>query len=185
MIALPTLAAVKAASIKIAIGLALGAGIALAGYLHGLKVAAGEKAEAERNIAIAYAERIVELTKQSEQLTAENNTLRARQATTNRTVTREVLRYVEVTPPDHRVVLPGTFRLRHDIAALGHVPEGARTGPLADGSAGTPQTAPVADAIVLETLDNNYRACREIAARLEGWQRRQRALKRSPESDQP
>lgn len=180
MIPLPAVATVKAAAIKLAIAVALGAALALAGYLHGLKVAAGEKAEAERDVAIAYAARIVELAQQGEQLTAENTALRAAQAPVERTITREVLRYVQVTPPDHRVVLPGTFRLRHDLAAAGQLPQGPGPRPLADGNPGEDQAPPVADAVVLETLADNYRACRETAAKLEGWQRRQRALDGQP-----
>lgn len=137
-----------------------------------------EKAQAEKLVdaTLAYAERIVELQDVGESLAAENTTLRAAQVPKDRIITREVLRYVEVTPPDRRVVLPGTWRVRHDAAAAGTVPEGPAAGPLADGTGGTHEAAPVPDDIALETVDNNYRACRETEAKLEGWQRRQRVL---------
>ncbi|WP_341743095.1 hypothetical protein [Azonexus hydrophilus] len=137
-----------------------------------------EKAQAEKllDVTLAYAERIVELQGVGESLTAENATLRAAQAPKERIVTREVLRYVEVTPPDRRVVLPGTWRVRHDAAAAGTVPEGSATGPLADGAGGTHEAAPVPDNVALETVGDNYRTCRETEAKLEGWQRRQRVL---------
>lgn len=148
----------------------------LSGHFHGVDTA--EKAQAEKLLeaTLAYAERIVELHDQGEALAAENGTLRAAQAPKDRIITREVLRYVEVTPPDSRVVLPGTWRVRHDAAAAGTVPEGPAAGPLADGTGGTHEAAPVPDNVALETVDNNYRACRETEAKLEGWQRRQRAL---------
>lgn len=137
-----------------------------------------EENQKERQLeaALAYADRIVELQNLGDSLSAENETLRAVQAPKERIVTREVLRYVEVTPPDRRVVLPGTWRVRHDAAAAGALPESPATGPLADGTGGTPEADPVPDNVALETVADNYRACRENTAKLEAWQRRQRAL---------
>lgn len=154
----------------------LGVLLWLSGHFHGVDTA--EKAQAEKllDATLAYAERIVELQDLGDSLAAENATLRAAQVPKDRIITREVLRYVEVTPPDRRVVLPGTWRVRHDAAATGTVPEGPAAGPLADGTGGTHEAAPVPDNVALETVDNNYRACRETEAKLEGWQRRQRVL---------
>ncbi|WP_234085284.1 hypothetical protein [Azonexus sp. R2A61] len=178
MLPMPTVASIYAALGRWALYALIAVGLLLAGYLHGIDTS--EKAQAKQLLdqALAYADRIVQLQDQGEQLTAQNNTLRTAQAEKTRIVTREVLRYVQVTPPDRRVVLPGTWRLRHDAAAAGDL-AAAAAGPLADGAAGTAQALaeqPVADDIALETVADNYRACRETAAKLEGWQRRQRAL---------
>lgn len=146
------------------------------GHFHGVDTA--EKAQAEKllDATLAYAERIGELEDLGQSLTAENASLRAAQAPKERVVTREVFRYVEVTPPDRRVVLHGTWRVRHDAAAAGTVPEGPAAGPLADGAFGSPEAPPVPDNVALETVADNYSGCREAVAKLEGWQRRQRKL---------
>lgn len=44
---------------------------------------------------------------------------RAKKKGKDRIITQEVTRYVEITPAADRVVLPGTWRVRHDAAATG------------------------------------------------------------------
>ena len=88
---------------------------------------------------------------------------RTAQAPKDRTITREITRYVSVTPADQRCTLPGSWRLRHDAAATG-IPAPAEAGPLAAGDA-----SPVEDAAALETVGENYAAARECHTKLKGW----------------
>lgn len=85
----------------------------------------------------------------------------ATQASKNHIITKEVIRYVEVTPAADRRTLPGTWRVRHDAAATGEPAEPAR---LAHGAAD-----PVEDAAALETVADNYTGCRTAIAQVKGW----------------
>lgn len=174
MIPFPSIAGIQAALIKWLAIAAVGAGLFLAGYLHGQHVAEGDVARAQLEIAIAYAGEILARQGIADNLADENAKLRADQAPKDRIITKEITRYVEVTPPDQRCTLPGTWRLRHDAAATGQ-PADPQAGPLATGAAD-----PVDDAAALETLGTNYQACRNDQAKLAGWQRRYRALEAAP-----
>lgn len=170
MILPPTLSDIKS-SLVIASVVALAfIGSLLTAYTHGRHVAEGEIAQAQRDIALAYAKRIVEQQTDADQLTTENATLRNAQAPRDRIITREVIRYETATDPALRCRLPGAFRLLHDAAATGDATL-AEAGPLATASAD-----PVDDAALLKTLDDNYRACRDAIAQVEAWQRRYRML---------
>lgn len=79
----------------------------------------------------------------------------------DREITKEVIRYVQVTKPADRCDLPGTWRVRHDASASGKPAEPAG---LAEGIA-----APVTDAAALETVSENYADCRHYAAQVVGW----------------
>jgi hypothetical protein len=151
------------------VGLAI-VGLTLGAYRHGRHVAEGEIAEAQRTVAIAYAARIVEQQDEADRLAEQNAAQRSAREAQDRVITKEITRYVETTPAAIRCRLPGTFRLLHDAAATGQ-PAFATTGPLADAAAD-----PVEDATALEIVGDNYAACRDAIAKLEGWQRRQRAL---------
>lgn len=83
-------------------------------------------------------------------------------------ITKEVIRYVQVTPAANRVVLPGTWRLSHDASATG---EPAGAGPYVDGA-----SDPVEDAAALETVSDNYKACRYDKRRLKDLQDRYRLI---------
>lgn len=155
------------------IGLAaiVAGGLLTTGYLKGQAAARAKSAAAQRDIALAYAGEIVARQQTADGLATELAALRAAGAEKARLVTKEITRYVQVTPANRRCILPGTWRLRHDAAALGHLPEGSAAGPLADATA-----EPVEDATALETIGDNYATCHDAIAKLEGWQRRQRAL---------
>lgn len=96
--------------------------------------------------------------------------LRTARLTNDRIITKEVARYVEVTPADQRCTLPGTWRVRHDAAATG-IPTDAGAGSLAFGA-----DAAVEDAAAIETVADNYAIARECADKLEGWKRRYRTV---------
>lgn len=170
----PTITGIYQAASKWAVLALVCVGFALTGYFHGRHVVEGENATAQLDIALAYADEITRQQGVADGLIADNAALRAAQAPKDRLITKEITRYVQVTPPDQRCVLPGTFRVRHDAAASGLPPEGSAAGSVADAAA-----APVDDATALETVADNYTACREYSAQLEGWQRRQRALDQS------
>ena len=152
------------------IGIALIA-LVTGSYQFGRHVKTGEIAEEKLGVATATAVQVEVRQEKADGLSSENTAVRAEQAPKDRIITKEITRYVQVTPPDQRCVLPGTFRVRHDAAATGVPPEGSAAGPVADATA-----APVEDATVLDTVGDNYAACREASAQLEGWQRRQRVL---------
>ena len=147
------------------LGLLLAAlAIAVSSYQFGRHVMAGEVAEqkltAERQAAQDLADGLAE----------ENALLRAGAAPVEKLITKEVLRYVDVTPAVRRCTLPGTWRLRHDAAATG-VPLAADAGPV-----GLDPAAAVEDAAALETVSDNYGAARECFAKLAYWQRRYHQL---------
>ena len=86
--------------------------------------------------------------------------------TVTKTIIKEVPTYVQATA----CPLPGGFRVLHDAAANGEVPDPAR---VADAAA-----VPARDAAV--TVAENYGTCRENATRLSGlqeWVRAQATLK--------
>lgn len=158
-------AVVKLAVVALAI-----AGLLLATYSHGRRVAEGDIAAAQRDIAIAYAGEIVARQDEADRLLGENTALRALREANARVITKEVTRYVQVTPPAQRAVLPGTWRLRHDLAARGQAPS-AEAGSLDAAAAG-----PVDDAAALDTVSRNYAACLDAIAQVEAWQRRYQVL---------
>lgn len=112
--------------------------------------------------ALAYASEITEIQAQVDTLSASLEAKRAQQSTKNRTITREVIRYVD-TPADRRCTLDPAWRLLHDAAATGQPADTAR---VAAGAA-----EPVTDAAVLETVAGNYENCRDHIAQLDGWRR--------------
>ncbi|MDX9716266.1 MAG: hypothetical protein RBT67_02730 [Thauera sp.] len=112
--------------------------------------------------ALAYAEVLVEQQDKADVFAAALERERAGRAAQNKTITREVIRYVEL-PPERRCDLDGAWRLLHDAAATGTPAE------TADVAAG--QAEPVTDAAALDTVANNYEQCREYIAQIEGWQR--------------
>lgn len=148
----------------------IGLGIFGAGYLNGVSSERNDQVEANLKTVIAYAERLVEVQNEADQLTEENTRLRSAQAPKDRIITREVTRYEFVTPPGLRCLLPGTWRVRHDMAATGD-PAHAEAGPLA-----APAADPVTDTAALETVAINYTACRAAIAQVEGWQRRYQTI---------
>jgi hypothetical protein len=97
-----------------------------------------------------------------DQLAVAQSAVNAAQATKDRVITREVIRYVQVTPAADRCVLPATWRVQHDAAASGE--PAASTG-LASAAAG-----PVTDDTALVVVAENYTSCREYIRQLEGWQ---------------
>lgn len=89
------------------------------------------------------------------------------------TIVREVPIYV----PSDAAPLPGGFRLLHDAAALGAVPD----------AAGIPDAAPVAAQDAASTVVDNYTTYHETAARLtalQDWVKQQQALN-PPTSESP
>jgi hypothetical protein len=163
-------AGISAKAAEFGIYALLAAAIFMAGYFRGAGAESTACANKERDVAIAYAGLVVEAQGRADELAAENDRYRAAQAPKDRIITKEVARYVQVTNPADRCRLPGTWRVRHDLSATGE-PAGAGAGPLADGAADF-----VEDAAALDTVAENYASCRDAIAKLEGWQRRQRAL---------
>lgn len=72
------------------------------------------------------------------------------------TIIKEVVKYVPLDTP----ALPGGFRLLHDAAAAGEIPD----------PAGAADAAPVPAATVAETVAANYTGCLANAAAIESWQ---------------
>ena len=146
-------------------------GSIFAAYQHGRHVVEGEKAAAERDIAIVYAGEIVAQQAAAEDLAAKNHQLRTARAGRDRIIEKEIVRYEQVTPPALRCALPGAWRLRHDAAATGLPAADAGAGTLDAGAA-----APVDDAAALRTVGANYAACRDAIAQVDAWQRRYHRL---------
>lgn len=124
---------------------------------------AGKAAQEQLDTAIAYAGQIRAEQDTAHKLAADIATARAAQAPQDRIITKEITRYVQVTPPAQRCVLPGTWRVRHDAAATG-IPAPAEAGPLDAADA-----APVEDAAALDTVGDNYAAARECRSKLKDW----------------
>lgn len=72
------------------------------------------------------------------------------------TIVKEVPVYVQADAP----ALPGGFRLLHDAAARGEVPD----------PTGIPDAAPAAAQDVAATVAENYGTCLQYAARVKAWQ---------------
>lgn len=133
-------------------------------------------AEAARDqlaVAQAYADWAEQQQARADQLDTDLSAARSAQAPRERLITKEITRYVQVTPPDRRCTLPGTWRVRHDAAATG-MPIDAESG-----SVGLGTGCPVEDAAALETVADNYASARECADKLAYWQRRYRTLERT------
>lgn len=77
-------------------------------------------------------------------------------AVVTETITKEVPVYV----PSDSPALPGGFRLLHDAAARGEVPN----------PSGIPDAAPAAAQDVAATVAANYGTCLQYAARVKAWQ---------------
>lgn len=130
----------------------------------------GDNEDAKRLTAIEQAAEKKDAVQQSvDQSAADQATAAAEQAVQDRIITREVIRYVQVTPAADRCTLPGTWRVRHDAATTGRPAEAAG---LADG-----QAAPITDAAALDTVAENYVACRTYAEQVAGWQAHWEAVK--------
>lgn len=97
-----------------------------------------------------------------DRLETQQTSANADQAVKDRVITREVIRYVQVTPAAARCTLPGTWRVRHDAAATG---EPGTPAELAADAA-----EPVGDDTALDTVAENYAACRYAIRQVEGWQ---------------
>ncbi|MBI2306093.1 MAG: hypothetical protein HYU78_02205 [Rhodocyclales bacterium] len=134
----------------------------------------GKAAQQQLAVAQAYADWAEQARTKADTLAADLSAARTAQAPKERLITKEITRYVQVTPAADRCTLPGTWRVRHDAAATG-VPLGPESGPVALGAGG-----PVEDAAALDTIGDNYAAARECFAKLAGWQRRYREVERGP-----
>jgi hypothetical protein len=136
----------------------------LATFSHGAAYFLGQSSLDQQRLsdALAYADEIVAEQGRADTLAADLEAERAKRIPKSRTITREVIRYVEL-PPDRRCTLDPAWRLLHDAAATG---EPADTARVAAGDA-----EPVEDAAALETVAGNYEACRDYITQLEGWQR--------------
>lgn len=97
-----------------------------------------------------------------DRLETEQTSANADQAVKDRIITREVIRYVQVTPAAARCTLPGTWRVRHDAAATGQ--------PGTPAELAADAAEPVGDDTALDTVAENYAACRHVIRQVEGWQ---------------
>jgi type II secretory pathway pseudopilin PulG len=145
------------AALVVAIALAVG------GYFFGRHVRDGEIAQQMIDAMNTLADQVREAQGKADDLSKELSAQRSAATKNNRLITREITRYVEVTPATDRVLLPDTWRVRHNLAATGANPE---AGPVAAGS-----TGPVEDAAALAAIDENYAICRESADKLAGWRK--------------
>lgn len=75
-------------------------------------------------------------------------------------VTETIIKEVPVYVPLDSPPLPGGFRLLHDAAASGEVPN----------PAALPDAAPATAQDVAATVSANYGTCRLYAARVKGWE---------------
>lgn len=165
------------------VSLALIAVALVAGYGFGRHVAQGEAATQQVDGLIQARQQDKTQDQGNSQRQTSANTLAATaragqsaQAQRDRVITKEVIRYAQVTPPADRCLLPGPWRLRHDAAATGNPLEDAGTGPLGAGAG-----APVEDAAALETVAENYQSARECFAKLDYWQERYRTIEKPAE----
>ncbi len=123
----------------------------------------GDREDAKRLTGYVQAVEKREQTQQAvDALAVEQAATAAQQAVKDRIITREVIRYVQVTPAADRCTLPGTWRVRHDAAATGEPGEAAE---LAAGAAES-----VADDTALGVVAENYTACRGYIEQVAGWQ---------------
>lgn len=144
--------------------------LAVGSYFFGRHVKAGEVAARDLKQQQTIQRLQDERQAKADELALLNAARRAEAAPREKVITKEVTRYVQVTPADQRCTLPGTWRVRHDAAATG-VPFDAGAGSLALAT-----DAPIDDAAALATVAGNYAVARECAAKLEGWIRRYREV---------
>lgn len=99
---------------------------------------------------------------ETDRLAADLEAARARRQVVTRTITREVPRYVREPAPQcaDAGLHSGGFRVLHDAAAAGVVPDPAR---VADAPA-------VGAAAAAGTIADNYAACLDWRAQVIGWQ---------------
>lgn len=129
---------------------------------------------------IGYDKAKAEYSRQAQQADAQREEVAAPVAATQivvqeriRTVTKTIIKEVPVYVKADACPMPGGFRVLHDAAADGEVPDAAR---IAD-------AAPVPAQDVAATVADNYGTCLANAARLTGlqeWVSRQVNLKVSP-----
>lgn len=87
-----------------------------------------------------------------------------------RTITKTIIREVPVYVSANDCPMSPGFRVLHDAAAAGELPDPARI----------PDAAPVTPPVLAETVADNYGTCRETAQRLidlQGWVRSQQGVK--------
>ncbi len=126
--------------------------------------------ETERQL--AEAKRRVALQAQIDTLASDLEAARAARQVITRTITREVPRYVQSPPAQcaDAGLHAGGFRVLHDAAAGGVVPDAAR---LAD--------APAVDArAAADTIAGNYGTCLEWREQVIGWQRWYQTVTEAP-----
>lgn len=164
------LAAIPAPYRWLAMALAAAALVAF-GFLKGVQHEEGQQARRE-----LQAERAAtQLASRRQEVTAGVELRFAPALTKIRTVTKETIRYVPKFVRADDCPLSGGFRVLHDAAAEGRVPD----------PAGIPDAAAVAAQDAAATVADNYGACHENAKRLEGlqeWVREQQKLNPQPSS---
>lgn len=132
-------------------------------FLFGRDVEEGEQAQAQLESERLAAAVLARKQRRVDALGVALAKAKADRAGRDRVIIQEVYRYEQVTPAADRCTLPGTWRLRHDLAATGE--PAADPARLAAGGA-----QPVADATALATVANNYVQCRDAIEQLKGWQ---------------
>ena len=142
-------------AIAVFVALAFG-GVSKCSYTAGRdKVQAQWDASIERGKA-----KVAELQAKAGQVTERTVTQYVDRVVTIEGKTREIVRQVPVFVPAGACVLPGSFRLFHDAAAAGAVPD----------PAGVADAAPVDAQDVAATVADNYGTCHQTAARLTALQ---------------
>ncbi len=132
-------------------------------FLFGRDVEEGEQAQAQLESERLAAAVLARKQNRVDALGVALAKAKADRAVRDRVIIQEVYRYEQVTPAADRCTLPGTWRLRHDLAATGEpTADPAR---LAAGGA-----QPVADATALATVADNYVQCRDVIEQVKGWQ---------------
>lgn len=129
---------------------------------------AGVVHERDRQTAVAAQQREMRLRvearlrTETDRLAADLEAARAQRQVVTRTITREVPRYVREPAPQcaDAGLHSGGFRVLHDAAAVGVVPDPAR---VADAPA-------VGAAAAAGTIADNYAACLDWRAQVIGWQ---------------
>ena len=129
---------------------------------------AGVVHERDRQTAVAAQQREMRmrveerLRAETDRLAADLEAARAQRQVVTRTITREVPRYVREPAPQcaDAGLHAGGFRVLHDAAAAGVVPDPAR---VADAPA-------VGAAAAAGTIADNYAACLDWRAQVIGWQ---------------
>jgi hypothetical protein len=118
---------------------------------------------AQAKAAAAARAREVELQGRADQLAADLEAAREKRRVVTRTITKEVPVYVQSAPVACAAAglhAPG-FRVLHDAAAAGVVPDPARVA----------AAAPVEPAAAAATIADNYATCNDLRQQLLGWQR--------------